>query len=108
MNVKKFDEMGPWLKKLSKWGPGVSVVRPWCFCCKALEFLLLVMTLSAGFVILSNFVMRSFVTLLALMISLAMRTSLEVIKLFSCSTQMSMKFQLLIKTKIIKKTILAF
>ena len=66
------------------------------------------MTLSVGFVLLSNFVMRSFVSFLALMISLVMRTSLEVKKLFSCSTQMSMKFQLLIKTKIIKKTILAF
>ena len=63
------------------------------------------MTLFADFVLLSNFVMRSFVSIKALMISLAMRTSLKVIKLFSCSTQISMKFQLLIKNKIIKKTI---
>ena len=31
-----------------------------------------------------------------------LQTGLEFIKLFSCSTQLSMKFQLLIKTKMLK------
>ena len=33
----------------------------------------------------------------------AVRSGLEVIKLFWCSTQLSMKFQLLIKAKMLKK-----
>ena len=37
-----------------------------------------------------------------LVFTLAISPGLEVIKLFSCSNQLSMKFQLLIKTKMLK------
>ena len=41
-------------------------------------------------------------------VTIRLRSGPEVIKLFSCSTQLSMEFQLLIKSKMLKKKILAF